>query len=77
MNDNKYLDDLEIKKENYGSNFIKERKIQRFIERRKYGFDYRCFIEKQLIFAKTTEGEVIEPLISKHNILGGCVISDK
>jgi hypothetical protein len=41
MRRNKYLDDLGIKIENYGSNFAKEKKVQRFIERRKYGFDYR------------------------------------
>lgn len=51
-NRNKYLDDLGIKKENYGSNFIKERKIQRFIERRKYGFDYKETVNMNLIFAE-------------------------
>lgn len=34
MRRNKYIEDLDIKRENYGSNFEKRGKIQRFIERR-------------------------------------------
>ena len=49
---NKYLDDLGIKRERYGSNFIKDNKLQRFIERRKYGFDYRETVNMDLIFAE-------------------------
>ena len=49
---NKYLDDLGIKRERYGSNFIKDQKIQRFIERRKYGFDHRQTVNMDLIFAE-------------------------
>lgn len=52
MRRNKYLDDLGIKIENYGSNFVKEKKFQRFIERRKYGFDYRQTIHMDLAFAE-------------------------
>lgn len=49
---NKYLDDLGINIENYGSNFAKECKIQRFLERLKYGFDYRETINMDLMFAE-------------------------
>lgn len=49
---NKYLDDLGITRENYASNFIKDGKIQRFIERGKYGFDYRQTVNMDLIFAE-------------------------
>lgn len=49
---NKYLDDFGIKRERYGSNFIKDNKLQRFIERRKYGFDYRETVNMDLIFAE-------------------------
>ena len=52
MRRNKYLDDLGINIENYGSNFVKERKMQRFFERRKYGFDYRETINMDLMFAE-------------------------
>ena len=52
MRRNKYLDDLGIKIENYGSNFAKEKKFQRFIERKKYGFDYRQTIHMDLAFAE-------------------------
>lgn len=46
------MDDLGIKIENYGSNFVKEKKFQRFIERRKYGFDSRQTINMDLTFAE-------------------------
>lgn len=36
MRRNKYLDDLGIKIGDYGGNFVKEKKFQRFIERRKW-----------------------------------------
>lgn len=49
---NKYLDDLGIKRERYGSNFIKSHKLQRFIERRKYGFDYKETVNMDVIFAE-------------------------
>ena len=52
MQKNKYLDILGIKRKNYGSNFVKENKIQRFFERRKYGFDYRQTINMDLMFAE-------------------------
>lgn len=52
MKRNKYLDDIGIKINNYGSNFIKDRKIQRFFERRKYGFDFRETINMDLMFAE-------------------------
>lgn len=49
---NKYLDDLGMKREDYGSNYIRRNKIQRFIERRKYGFDYRQTVNMDVIFAE-------------------------
>lgn len=55
MKRNKYLDDIDdigIKINNYGSNFIIDRKIQRFFERRKYGFDFRETINMDLMFAE-------------------------
>lgn len=52
MKRNKYLDKLGIDIENYGSNFVKERKLQRFFERKKYGFDYRETINMDLMFAE-------------------------
>lgn len=52
MTRNKYLDDLGIIKERYGSNFIKRHKIQRFIERRKYGLDHRETVNMDVIFAE-------------------------
>lgn len=52
MRRNKYLDDLGIKRKNYASNFAKKDKIQRFFERRKYGFDYRETINMDLMFAE-------------------------
>ena len=52
MKRNKYLDDIGIKINNYGSNFIKDRKIQRFFERQKYGFDFRETINMDLMFAE-------------------------
>lgn len=52
MKRNKYLDNLGIDIENYGSNFAKEKKLQRFFERRKYGFDYRETINMDLMFAE-------------------------
>ena len=52
MKRNKYLDDLGINIENYSSNFVKECKVHRFFERRKYGFDYRETINMDLMFAE-------------------------
>lgn len=52
MQRNKYLDALGLDIKNYGSNFIKERKIRRFFERRKYGFDYRQVVNMDIIFAE-------------------------
>lgn len=52
MKRNKYLDDIGIKINDYGSNFIKDRKIQRFFERRKYGFDFRETINMDIMFAE-------------------------
>jgi hypothetical protein len=52
MKRNKYLDNIGIKKHNYSNNFIKDRKIQRFIERWKYGFDFRETINMDLMFAE-------------------------
>ena len=52
MRRNKYLDDLGIKRKNYASNFAKKDKIQRFFDRRKYGFDYRETINMDLMFAE-------------------------
>lgn len=52
MKRNKYLDDIGIKINNYGSNFIKNRKIQRFFERRKYGFDFSETVNMDLMFAE-------------------------
>lgn len=52
MKRNKHLDDIGIKINDYGSNFIKDRKIQRFFERRKYGFDFRETINMDLMFAE-------------------------
>ena len=49
---NKYLDDLGIKRKHYASNFVKGNKVQRFIERRKYGFDHRETVNMDLIFAE-------------------------
>ena len=52
MRRNKYLEDIGICKKNYGSHFIKDRKINRFIERRKYGFDCREIVNMDIIFAE-------------------------
>lgn len=52
MKRNKYLEALGISIKNYGSNFIKKRKLQRFFERRKYGFDFRETINMDLMFAE-------------------------
>ena len=52
MQRNKYLDDLGISIKNYGSHFIRDRKIKRFIERRKYGFDCRQIVNMDIIFAE-------------------------
>lgn len=52
MQRNKYLDDIGIRRENYGSNFIKGRKFQRFMERRMYGFDHRQTVNMELITAE-------------------------
>ena len=52
MRRNKYIEDLGIKREDYGSNFVKKGKIQRFIERRMYGFDYRDTINMDLMWAE-------------------------
>ena len=52
MKRNKYLDNLKIPIQNYGNNFVKEKKIQRFLERRKYGFDFRETIHMDIIFAE-------------------------
>lgn len=49
---NKYLDNLGIKRERYASNFIKGHKVQRFIERRKYGFDHKETVNMDVIFAE-------------------------
>lgn len=52
MQKNKYLDNIGIRRENYGSNFIKDRKVQRFIERMRYGFDYRDTVNMELLTAE-------------------------
>lgn len=52
MQRNKYLEDLGISIKKYGSHFIKDRKIKRFIERRKYGFDSRQIVNMDIIFAE-------------------------
>ena len=52
MQRNKYLDNLGIDIKNYGSHFIKGRKVQRFLERRKYGFDCREIVNMDIIFAE-------------------------
>ena len=48
MKKNKYLDRIGIRRENYGANFIKGRKVQRFIERLRYGFDYRDTVNMEM-----------------------------
>ena len=49
MQRNKYLDNIGLRRENYGSHFIKGRRLQRFIERRWYGFDHRQIVNMDLI----------------------------
>lgn len=49
---NKYLDDLGIPRENYGGNFVHERKLLRFRQRRCYGFDYRDVFNMDSSFAE-------------------------
>lgn len=52
MKRNKYIENLGISIKNYGSHFIKDRKIKRFLERRKYGFDSRQIVNMDIIFAE-------------------------
>lgn len=52
MQRNKYLDDIGINIKNYGNNHIKRNRFKRFLQRRKYGFDYSQTINMDLLFAE-------------------------
>ena len=72
MKRNKYLENIGIKRENYGHNFVKNGKIGRFIERRKYGFDHRETMHMDVTFAEWIYGKMnfsVFVLLSMHNIL--------
>ncbi len=48
----KYLEELGLCKKIYKGNFVKERKLIRFIERRKYGYDYSDVVNLKISFAE-------------------------
>ncbi len=48
----KYLDELGLCSGVYKGNFVKERKLIRFIERRKYGYDYSDVMNLKISFAE-------------------------
>lgn len=47
---NAYLDQIGLSRDSYCGNFVKEHKLERFIERRKYGFDYRDVFNMDVAF---------------------------
>lgn len=47
-----YLDELGLPRDGYHGNFIRERKLLRFVERMKYGFDYSDVYNMNLAFAE-------------------------
>lgn len=47
-----YLEELGIPRGLYGGNFIHERKMKRFLQRMRYGFDYRDVINMDISFAE-------------------------
>lgn len=47
---NAYLDQIGLSRNSYCGNFVKERKLERFIERRKYGFDYSDVLNMDVAF---------------------------
>lgn len=49
---NEYLDKLGLSKNDYCGNFVKEKKIRRFLQRRRYGFDYRDVFNMDIAFAE-------------------------
>ena len=52
MRRNKYLDELGIPRDSYMGNFVRERKWIRWIERKKYGFDYSDTFNMKISFAE-------------------------
>lgn len=49
---NKYLEELGIPQDVYGGNFVRERKFHRFMQRRKYGIDYRDIFNMDASFGE-------------------------
>lgn len=52
MRRNKYLDELGLPRDSYMGNFVKNRKLTRWIERRNYGFDYSDTFNMKISFAE-------------------------
>ena len=48
----KYLDELGLCSKVYKGNFVKEKKVTRFLERRNYGYDYSDLINLKISFAE-------------------------
>jgi len=66
---NIYLDELGLSRKGYGGNFVKENKIKRFIERRKYGFDYRDVFNMDISFAEWLYSHM--KMYKEHSVHGG------
>ncbi len=49
---NAYLDKLGLNRKDYAGNFVKEKKLKRFVQRWKYGFDYRDVFNMDTAFAE-------------------------